>query len=287
MQRRPPPKRPPHQNQPPHARPAHPGAGGGPRHGSGGAGHAHFLYGLHAVAEAWRNPARHPVSLLATEAGLAALGPALAEAGAKRIKRPVPRIVDRTEIERALPPGAVHQGLALDPGQMPEIGVEDLVIATHDAASALLLVLDQITDPHNVGAILRSAAAFGAAGMIVQTRHAPQITGTLAKTASGAVEHVPVARATNLTRALEQLKEAGFVCVGLAEQATATLAELPLTGKIAIVLGAEGDGLRRLVAETCNHLAKLPTQPPIASLNVSNAAAVALYEVARRRSGFD
>ncbi|GIL39514.1 23S rRNA (guanosine(2251)-2'-O)-methyltransferase RlmB [Roseiterribacter gracilis] len=278
MNRRPPPKRPPHQNQPPQGRPAHHGAA------RQSAGHAHFLYGLHAVAEAWRNPARHPVSLLATEAGLAALGPAMAEAGAKRIKRPVPRIVDRTEIERALPPGAVHQGLALDPGQMPELGVEDLLVATHETASSLLLVLDQITDPHNVGAILRSAAAFGAAGVIVQTRHAPPITGTLAKVASGAVEHVPMAHATNLTRALEELKEAGFVCVGLAEQATATLAEVPLTGKVALVLGAEGDGIRRLVAETCDHLAKLPTQPPIASLNVSNAAAVALYEVARRRS---
>jgi 23S rRNA (guanosine2251-2'-O)-methyltransferase len=235
------------------------------------------------VAEAWRNPARQPRALLATEAGLAALRPALEETGAKRLKRPVPRLVDRQEIERALPPGAVHQGLALDPGELPELGVEDLVIATHDRSAALLVVLDQITDPHNVGAILRSAAAFGADGAIVQTRHAPQITGALAKTASGAVEHVQLARATNLTRALEQLKEAGFLCVGLAEQATASLASLPLEGKIALVLGAEGDGLRRLVAETCDHLAKLPTQPPIASLNVSNAAAVALYEVARRR----
>ena len=194
-------------------------------------------------------------------------------------KLPQPIFVENVDIDRLLPRDAVHQGLLLDAQPLEDPDLADFLLTAPD--NAKIVMLDQVTDPHNVGAILRSASAFGAIGVIVQKLHAPDITGTLAKTASGAVEHVPVLREVNLSRALEQLKNAGFYCIGLAEEGEETIAELETSGKVCLVMGAEGDGLRRLVAENCDVLAKLPTSGPISSLNVSNAAAVALYELIR------
>jgi 23S rRNA (guanosine2251-2'-O)-methyltransferase len=257
------------------ARPEAPGArgGGGPS----------LLFGVHAVAAAWTNPERHCRVLFATQAGLDALAPALAQARSAGLDRPAPRLVDRLDLDRRLPAGAVHQGLALDAAPLPEASLDDVCREAALAPESCVVLLDQVTDPHNVGAILRSAAAFGARAVIVQDRHAPEVTGTLAKSASGAVEHVPLIRVANLAQGMDLLKRAGFWCVGLAEGGTRPLHALDLKGRTAIVLGAEGEGLRRLTQERCDEVAHLPTGGPIGSLNVSNAAAVALYEVARRR----
>lgn len=238
-----------------------------------------FLYGVHAVTAALRNPKRLHQRLMVTTSGFEAIREAFEQMQSEGEKLPQPIYVENVDIDRLLPRDAVHQGLLLDAQPLEEPDLADFLLTAPD--NAKIVMLDQVTDPHNVGAILRSASAFGAIGVIVQKLHAPDITGTLAKTASGAVEHVPVLREVNLSRALEQLKNAGFFCIGLAEEGEETIAELETKGKVCLVMGAEGDGLRRLVAENCDVLAKLPTSGPISSLNVSNAAAVALYELIR------
>ena len=264
-------------------RPAH--AGGGRPDGGlpkPSVGPARMLYGVHAVGAAWLNPERQCRHLYGTPPALAALAAVIEKANALGLKRPAPVAAERDAIERMLPPGAVHQGLALDSEPLPEVGLEDVLIAAGNGPVALVL-LDQVTAPHNLGAILRSAAAFGAKGVIVQSRHAPEVTGVLAKSASGAVEVVPILRETNLSRAIARLRDEGFFVAGLAESGAATLAEAEFGYRVALALGAEGEGLRRLVAEHCTELVSLPTEPPIGSLNVSNAAAIGLYEIARRR----
>ena len=250
--------------------------GDGPRRG------AATLFGVHAVSAALLNPGRSCRLLWATDAGAASVADALARVRAAGRRPPEVRIVDRARLDRLFPAGTVHQGLVLEVEPLPEADLTDL-LADVDAPS-LVVVLDQVTDPHNVGAILRSAAAFGAAAVVVTERHAPEVTGTLAKAASGALEAVPLVRVTNLARALVEMREAGYWCVGLSEHATQALADRPLPPRLAIVLGSEGTGIRRLTAERCNALARLPTGGPVASLNVSVAAAVALYEAVRCRA---
>ncbi|MFA4846514.1 MAG: 23S rRNA (guanosine(2251)-2'-O)-methyltransferase RlmB, partial [Patescibacteria group bacterium] len=241
-----------------------------------------LLWGLHAVREAWLNPKRKCYRLWATEAGLAALKETLPEATEKGLQRPLPLPASKADIEHFLPRESVHQGVALEAEPLVEISLDELL--GRENVPDLVIILDQVTDPHNVGAILRSAAAFGAGAVIVTERGAPNATGVMAKTASGAAEHVPLIHIVNIARAIEVLQAEDFWCIGLAEEGAKVLDETVLgSGRIALVLGAEGDGLRRLTRERCDELARLPTKGPIGSLNVSNAAAVALFEVRRQK----
>ena len=186
-------------------------------------------------------------------------------------------IMSASEIGQALPSGAVHQGLALRAPLLEPTALETLASPAH----GVLLMLDQVTDPQNVGAVFRSAAAFGARGIIVQDRHAPPLTGALAKAAAGAIDRIPHARETNLSRALEKLEAMGWRAVGLDGGADAALADVLDGRPTVLVVGSEGDGLRRLVSEHCDVLAKIPMPGGFESLNVSAAAAVALYEASR------
>ncbi len=243
---------------------------------------AAWLYGRHAVEAALANPARRCRRLIA----LRETAPE-AEALLRRARARPPRagveVVERRTLEALLPHGAVHQGLALAAEPLPAGDLEAILDAdATPGAPQIVVALDQVTDPHNVGAILRSAAAFGALAVIVPEHGAPAVTGALAKAASGALEEVPLLRVANLARALEKLKEAGFWSLGLDEHADRTIAALDLPDRVVLVLGAEGSGLRRLTREHCDFLARLPTRSAMASLNVSNAAAVALYALTRR-----
>ena len=233
-----------------------------------------WLWGWHAVVAALENPARPPAQrLLATAERARELE--------HRFGRPKTlEIVDAHLIAQNLPQGAVHQGVALRIPEPEAVTLEDF----QARPGAVLLVLDQVTDPQNVGAILRSAAAFGAEGVILQDRHAPKLTGALAKAAAGAVDKIATARVINLSRALETLAEAGWRAVGLAGQGERTLAEALDGSPTVLVLGSEGEGIRRLVAEHCDELARIPMPGGFESLNVSAACAVALYEAIRPRA---
>lgn len=238
------------------------------------AGSEEWIWGWHAVEAALANPRRGPpVRLLATPDRARQL-----EARFGRIK--ALEVADANAVARALPQGAVHQGIALRPGALPDIEIADF----EAAPGAVLLMLDQVTDPQNVGAILRSAAAFGAAGVILQERHAPRLTGALAKAAAGAVDAIPIVRVVNLSRALEELASGGWRSVGLAGQAERPLSQVLGGEPVVLVLGSEGEGVRRLVAEHCDALARIPMPGGFESLNVSAAAAVALYEAVRNRA---
>lgn len=236
-----------------------------------------WLYGLHAVKAALANPQRRHHRLLLTDEAAGALQTDLSNINDLR-----PEILAREAIARFLPPGAVHQGAALLSEPLAHVALEDVIDQAASAEKSVVVILDQVTDPQNVGAILRSAAAFGAHAVVVPDRHAPPETGALVKAASGAVEMVPLVRVVNLARAMEDLKAAGFWCAGLDGHAQQSLAAADMTGKVALVLGAEGEGLRRLTRDHCDILVRLPISDRMESLNVSAAAAVALYELARK-----
>jgi 23S rRNA (guanosine2251-2'-O)-methyltransferase len=184
-------------------------------------------------------------------------------------------LAEAPDLGRLVPNDAPHQGVVVEVQPLEEVWLGDLLASADERA--MLLVLDQVTDPHNVGAILRSAAAFGAIGIVTQDRHSPPESGVVAKAASGALERVPWARVVNLARALEEIGEAGFWRIGLTGDADTELKDALGPPRVALVLGAEGPGLRPNTREHCDALARLPISDAIESLNVSNAAAVALY----------
>jgi len=236
-----------------------------------------WLWGTHAVRAAWENPNRIIHSLLVTDK---TKGFVDAWNTPNASKRPRADQVDRAVFNKRLPQGAVHQGIAVQCSPLEEVFLSDILVQSKTLDAMTLVMLDQVTDPHNVGAILRSACAFGMSGMIVQSRHAPDVTGTLAKSACGAVEHMPIIREVNLSRAIEHLQDHGFTVIGLDEEGH-DIASIEKTDKICLVMGAEGPGLRQKVKETCTSLLRLPTSGPVPTLNVSNAAAVAFYAMNR------
>ncbi len=242
--------------------------------GSGRATSGHVrLWGRHAVEAALKNPARQHRKLWATREGVDSLD------GELPPDFPV-EYADVADLARLVARDAPHQGLVLECEALQDIFLDEVM---DGEAGRPLVVLDQVTDPHNVGAILRSAAAFGAAAIITQDRHAPPESGVLAKSASGALEIVPWVRVVNLARALDEIAEAGYWRIGLTGHTEATLADALPAGPVALVLGAEGEGMRHNIEGHCDALAKLPISSAIESLNVSNAAAIALYAVATRK----
>jgi 23S rRNA (guanosine2251-2'-O)-methyltransferase len=231
------------------------------------------LYGWHPVAEALRNPARSFRRLMATENAMIRVREEIGEP-------PCPvELVRPGEIDRLLTPDAVHQGLYLECEPLEAPDLRSL------GPDALVLVLDQITDPHNVGAMLRSAAAFGVDAVIVTVRHSPDATGVLAKSASGALEHVPIIAVRNLGDALLELRNAGYMRVGFDSEADTAYEEIKLTRPLALVMGAEGKGLRQRTLGLCDAVARLDMPGSIKSLNVSNATAIALYSANLRLRG--
>ena len=224
------------------------------------------LYGVHAVREALRVKGRKLLALYATVAAAERIAPDAALAGL------TPQIVEGADLDRRLGAGAVHQGLMLEARPLPARDLSDI-----ENNSGIVLVLDQITDPHNVGAILRTACAFGADAVVTTTRYAPRETGTLAKSASGALDLVPLITVRNLGDTLEALKTRGLTCIGFDSEAETPLLPGATKGPLAIVLGAEGKGLRQRTRELCDQMVRLDMPGPIKSLNVSNAAAIALF----------
>lgn len=250
------------------------GGDGAKRRGKGGhrsarqkndAGGPVYLYGTHSVEAALLNPKREIIDLWVTRNAAQRLSDAIAKSGV------LPHEVMPQELDRMLDKDAVHQGAILKTTPLPAASLEDL------PNEGLCLALDQVTDPHNVGAILRSAAVFGVRGLIMTDRNSPALSGVLAKTACGGLEHVPVVLVTNLSRALDELGQRGYMRIGLDGEGEEVLGPKVRAAATLLVLGAEGSGLRRLTKENCDLLCKIPTSGAISSLNVSNAAAVALF----------
>lgn len=235
------------------------------------------IWGTHAVEAALANPRRTIRRLLLTEATAQRLGAMAKSRGLPAV------LVESRDLDRALGVGTVHQGAIAEVEPLPEPTLAALI--ERAASEGPIVVLDQVTDPHNVGAILRSAAVFGATGLVMTRHHSPPLDGALAKAASGALEQVPVVLVANLARAMDDMADAFVRRVGLDGAGEASLEAEEFEGAVALVLGSEGKGLRRLTREHCDTLCHIGAAGGLASLNVSNAAAVALYAARLKRAG--
>lgn len=233
-----------------------------------------IIYGRHAVLSALKNPKRKIKKVVVTAENrleVEKLGLGI-----------VPLVVDKKEFSKFLPQDAVHQGFALYCLRLENVTIDDLLALAETKEQCHVLVLDQVTDPQNIGAIIRSCAAFDTLGLIMQDKNSPLESGAMDKAAAGTIEFVPICRVTNLNRAIEKLKNAGFWVIGMDGYAETMIDKLDKSGKIAIVMGSEGSGMRRLVQENCDSSVKLPIAPNVESLNVSTAAAITLYELSKK-----
>lgn len=235
-----------------------------------------ILYGRHPVMAVIANPERRISKILCTKDNFDEVKSACLQ---HNVNPGIINTVDKKEIDRILPREAVHQGFAVYCQELEDYSLEDICILADQKTRCHVLVLDQVTDPQNIGAIIRSCVAFDTLALILQDKNSPAETGAMAKASAGTIEHLPVCRVTNLSRAIQQLKEAGFWTVGMDGYAETYIDGIDKSGKIAIVMGSEGKGLRRLVEESCDATVKLPISEKVESLNVSTAAAIALYEI--------
>ena len=240
---------------------------------------ATIFYGRHPVLAAFQNPQRKIQKILCTAENTPEL---LSLCPQTHRSENIIHTVDRKEIDKLLPHEAVHQGFMAYVRELKTYTIEEICTLAEQKESCHVLILDQVTDPQNIGAIIRSCVAFDTLALIVQDKNSPRETGAMAKSSAGMIEHLPICRVTNLSRAIEQLKESGFWTIGMDGYAKTTIDNLPKGGKHAIIMGSEGKGMRRLVEEACDITVRLPIFPRVESLNVSTAAAITLYEINKK-----
>lgn len=232
-----------------------------------------IIYGRHAVLAALANPSRRIEKLWCVKENAIEIA---------KISKLQPKIVERKDIDKLLGNDAVHQGFALFCSRLEDITLDELLDKVENKQDCHILILDQVTDPQNIGAIVRSAVAFDTLALVLQDKNSPLESGAMDKAAAGMMEHLPIARVTNLARAIEQLKDAGFWIVGMDGYAKTTIAEMKKGGRTAVVMGSEGKGMRRLIEESCDIAVRLPISEKTESLNVATAAAITLYEINKK-----
>ncbi len=233
-----------------------------------------LIYGRHAVMSALANPKRKIIKVMCLKENIGEIKGKIAD---NKIAT-----VERKELDKLVSADAVHQGFVAVAEKLSIAKIEDICDAAQNCENCYLLILDQVTDPQNIGAIVRSCAAFGCLAMIVQDKNSPQESGAMLKAAAGTYEYLPICRVTNLSRAIEQLKKAGFWIIGMDGYAKTNIDKLNKGGRLAVVMGSEGKGMRRLIEESCDMTVRLPIAENVESLNVSTAAAVVLYELSRK-----